>query len=469
MQLKTLSRAVLVAGLIGVVGGLTGAAQAQLGGDRTTTTTTKKTTTYVLVEEFEEVIVEVEEKIGRKLVAALLVQNVSSDASMDAHLPRFRERLLRELTQANIAVMTPEDVLDGLKKFNRRNAENFRNKVANDVLDPDDVDQKLRTDASALAVAQLMGADIVVVGTIDAYDKLEERQGNLAKDTYYFDTGIKVLDATKGAARRGGSSELSKPVNPKRIRSVDRVLSEMVNDSVKELAVYVGESIQDLAEELEELEGKGNATIGIFATAADLQMPDIRKLNGEWQIAPSTVELAPPVTVEINGVAYGTGPGVITDVPAGVQTVRITSPGFRDIVKRVVIRDGLTLEFALQQDNEARGRWMEQVSFFSNLRRGEKMTEAQVEIAQGYAQKLRQSGFRWNIEYDHKSDIRVDIEERAKRGLVTTPEAMDDVQKEDAKQAAEKAGEPTDQMPGVDQLAELPPLDTANLPSLLSF
>lgn len=467
MQWKTLTQTVLAAGLIGLIGV---PVEAQLGGDRTrTTTTTKKKTTYVLIEEYEEVIEEIEEKLDRKLTATLLVQNVSMNEAMDAHLPRFRERLVRELTQANIAVMTPEDVLDGMKKYNRRNAENFRRKVGSDILDPNDVDQQLRTDASALAVAKLMDSDIVVIGTIDAYEKLEERQGSLAKDTYYFDTGIKVLDAVKGAARRGGSSELERAVNPKRVRSTSRVLSEMINESVQDLAGHIGESLQGLADEIDELEGKGDATIGVFVTAADLQMPDIRKLNGEWQIAPSTVELAVPVSVEINGASYGTGPGVIPGVPAGVQTVRITSPGFRPITKRMVIRDGMTLEFAMQQDDEGRRRWKEQVTFFSNLRRSEKLTEAQVELARGYAQFWRQSGFRWNIEYDHKSDIRVDIEKRAEAGEVIKPEELDEVQKKDAEEAVEEAGEQTDERPGVEDLADLPPMDTANLPGLLSF
>lgn len=462
MSIRVSRLGILLSLLIGV--GFGSVVEAQL----RTRTTTKTKKTYVLVEEYEEVIEEIEEKIERKLTAVLHVQNVSDEPLMDDQLPRFREQLQRQLTRAGVAVITPEDVLFGVKKFNRRNADNFRAKVASDVLDEDDVDQLLLNDASALAIGQLLDADMVIIGTIDAFDKEEERMGNLAKDTYYLDTGVKVLDAVKGASRWSGESFQEKAVNPKRVRNAKRTLSELVNNSSPELAGHIGEGLADLAAELEELEGKGTGTIGVYATCADLQFPDIRKLNGQWQIADSTVELAPTFTVEINGVVLGTGPGVIENVPQGPQTVRIRSEGFADLVRRVVVREGLTLEFSLAMDDEGRDKWMEQVAFFSGLRRAERMSEAQAEVASGYAQFLRQSGFRWNIEYDHKADIRVDIEERARQGVVTPPEVIDEVQKAEAKEQAEESPV-TDVVPGVDDLADLPPLDQANLPSLLSF
>ena len=56
--------------------------------------------------------------------------------------------------------------------------------------------------------------------------------------------------------------------------------------------------------------------------------------------------------------------------------------------------DGQTLTVALQMSDEGYARWKDVVKTYTALENNRKLTDAEVEVLEGYAQMLRQSGIK---------------------------------------------------------------------------
>ena len=67
------------------------------------------------------------------------------------------------------------------------------------------------------------------------------------------------------------------------------------------------------------------------------------------------------------------------------------------------------LQVALRITDADRRRWLENASFFENLKAGAKLTDAQVKEIEGFAAFLRRSGLR--IDRRSNTDVKVDTDE----------------------------------------------------------
>ena len=103
------------------------------------------------------------------------------------------------------------------------------------------------------------------------------------------------------------------------------------------------------------------------------------------------------VNVDLDGVSIGSAPGVFT-VPPGLHKLRLSRQGFRDWVRTVNCSDNQLLEVSLQMTEEGYQRWKDNTGFLQKLEKDRKLTEAEVNVMEGLAQLLRQSGFRIDLQ-----------------------------------------------------------------------
>ena len=273
-----------------------------------------------------------------------------------------------------------------------------------------DLDQILSDNASALRLAQNLDADLVLHVSIaslgsekkDYEDKeLGLRTVNL---THTLRVSYKIVVAWGGGAFTGDTFRVAKTTRfTANLTTVD---TDVLNELLDEASLKVTEHI-----------GKRGATIN----AVDVTKPENVKIT----ITPRMTDLANlPITVpkieigedgkpvvrgqltaaqamdvnvELDGVSIGSAPNTFS-VPPGLHKLRLSRQGFRDWVKTINCTDNQLLEVSLQMTQEGYQRWKDNTGFLQQLEKDRKLTEAEVKIMEGEAQKLRQSGYLINIQ-----------------------------------------------------------------------
>ncbi len=288
-------------------------------------------------------------------------------------------------------------------------------------------DAAMLADGTLLNLAQFMEADCLVKVSIQRFNFTERSALNQTLREYVLQMTVRVIDPVEGATRGGEQIAIKR-----RGRGGDDAqfaFEDMLDEAAGKVIAELGESMSGTATRLAEVKKQPSPTIKVYADAAGMTMPDIRKVNGEWQIADSTVSLAPRFTLRIGGVSLGTGPGVfdLSPVTPGLQMVEIDATGFEPDRTKMFIKDGMTLKVSLEMTPEFRADWLERVAFFSQLRMGEKLTEAQVEVMQGHAEFLRNSNYSVNIAYDHRSNIEMNLQHQYDSGTTGDADTFDEV------------------------------------------
>ena len=142
-----------------------------------------------------------------------------------------------------------------------------------------------------------------------------------------------------------------------------------------------------------------------------VSIPDIRVLDtGTLEV--STNRFAVQVldaTVEVNGTAMGSAPGKFK-VPPGLNKMRISREVFKDWERTANFSDGQKFNVALQMSDSGFARWKDTTTFLFGIKTGEKMTDGVREMMAGFAQTLRQSGYR----IDSHTDVKANIETKGK-------------------------------------------------------
>lgn len=175
---------------------------------------------------------------------------------------------------------------------------------------------------------------------------------------------------------------------------VSAFIDDLLDDATSKVAVSMETKLAS-TQIPAPVETPENVTIRIDVETADLYIPDVRLgpestvsiLDGELKVAPLDV------TVEVDGTAVGKAPGSITLKP-GFSRLRLTREGYEPWERMINAVDGQTLQVAMQMDEQGLRRWKELTLFAHELKNDAKLTDAQIQLIEGLAQMLEQSGLR---------------------------------------------------------------------------
>ena len=378
--------------------------------------------TITTIREYEKVVREVERERGRPLLAAIFIKNRSPKVD-DQKTRVFEDMIIGEVTDAGIRVVSPEDTVTALRRFQRAEDERERRTVDDRSKTVDDnrlmsdaVDRMLEDSTSALRLAQNMGVDYLLVGSITSYgvDSIHTNRPDLGinrtTDTHRLRATYKVLDIALGGSetagnivaevRRGGDG------NGGQTRVDETVLDDLLADAAAQSGVKLGRAIAA---------GRVNAPrtqeakvgFAIACAMQDMSVPEVVKDDdGRYVLKGNDYKLQPmAVTVELDGVAIGSAPGTFEAFP-GLHRLRLTREGFEPWEREVNLQkrgDGEPQLFQVALTLDAKGyqRWREMMDKIEQLKRDQALTEAQVKLIEGAAQLLRQSGLR--VDYQSKS------------------------------------------------------------------
>ena len=136
----------------------------------------------------------------------------------------------------------------------------------------------------------------------------------------------------------------------------------------------------------------------------DVKVPDIvmDPASNRYTVAANPLSLSPlGVSVDVDGVSVGTTPGQFRATP-GLHKLRLRGPGFEPWESTVNITDGFDLRVALKMDAESYARWLNTTKVLQDLKQGQQLTDAQVEVLRGVARFFSNSQYVVNYKVDTK-------------------------------------------------------------------
>jgi hypothetical protein len=281
------------------------------------------------------------------------------------------------------------------------------------------LDNLLAENTSALRLAQNLGADYLLVASIASLgaEKKSFKDGafETVNITHTLRVSYKLLDAVQGGSLIGATVKATKTIRFTENSATED--SDLVNGLLDDAATQVAASLGRKRETVPEpTPGRALVEITVACGMQDLvqmpvSIPDIRVLD-DGTLMVTTNRLGIQVldaTVEINGTAVGSAPGKFK-VPPGLNKLKITREGFKDWERTVNLSQGQKFNVALQMSEAGYARWKDTTTFMFGLETGRKLTDGVVKMMEGFAQTLRQSGYR----VDTRTDVKANIQSQGK-------------------------------------------------------
>ncbi len=323
---------------------------------------------------------------GQGAKTALFVNNLAgSDLSGKAEA--FEAMLAGKLNGQGYSVLSRQAVADSLQKA-----------------PPTEQDPAtmLATQTSALRLAQLLGADyILVANLVSLGGETKVFQGNGIETTnriYTLRVSYGLLDAAEAGGLKGDSFSVNKTLRDDgnlKVNDADLInglLEQAANGIAAQLtAPGVVESLPAPAEQASPV------TFTITAVLQGIKIPNV--LVGPDNVVRTTENRFPVeaigVDVELDGVVQGSAPGEFGAMP-GLHRLRLTRDGFQPWERNVNLYEGFALTAAMDLTPEGLAQWKDLTQFVQDLQLEAQLTAAQVKVLEGKAQMLQQSGYKVN-------------------------------------------------------------------------
>ena len=293
-----------------------------------------------------------------------------------------------------------------------------------EVLDPRDAAQgrdgsDRLTEASRTRLAEMFGADYVLVLTLDRFDRTVQRlkdarfgkavddQGATVKrERYRISGSFRVLDAVSGTSLGGGTAQVS--VGRRSTAGLETEDGRFADGLEEQLAQELVKRIRadEPAWRVASLKAGGlPVTVEVLAYDAD-NCPIYLPLPGEGSsVTNRRVPARVAATVAVDGAVCATSGGVMRLSP-GPHRVRIERVGYEPLEMTVVPSENLHLTVNLRMTDAEYARIKDAVRFMHELSKDRELNAAEVERLRGYAKMLEQSGIRVDADKLPDTEIR---------------------------------------------------------------
>ena len=344
-----------------------------------------------------------QEPVGRTV--AIFVKNVTGNKELDGKVDTLESLITARATDGKFSVISRADTINKLAT----NAGTGAN-AGSEALSGANLDKLLSNETSALRLAQNMGAEYVFMVTMSTYghkDNVVKAYGVERTTTQYkLRLSYTVLDRFIGASLAGGTVESTQSLvaDANRTESSD-TLNDLLNDAAGKLVDSLkSKTIGEATGNLEK------AQLAIVCGAANLVIPGIFiDDKGQYQVSDSKYRVeAMNVIVTLDGVAVGSAPGIF-EVAKGMHKLRLHRDGFKDYEGTISVTDRQNLKVDMQMTDDGLARWQAQAAFLEGMKTQAKMSDAEAEKTKGFAQMLRQSGFKVDIKSDLKGLVQTSI------------------------------------------------------------
>jgi hypothetical protein len=334
-------------------------------------------------------------------VAAIFVKNRGCQIAPEKVMV-LEDFLVSRVGELCFTTMSREDVINAVKRFSAAGAN------AGTLQDPQqEADRLLSDQASALSLARSMGADYVLVASLTALSSQEQRFEGYGVKTQVLsqtlDATYRLLDRAQGAVIDSGAASATEQVRgtPELQQKVD-----LIDPLIRQVAANLTQVMQRRcqAAALPAPAALDGASFTVSATMLDVSVPNIvlDQATGRFTVAANPLSVSPlGVAVEMDGVVVGSTPGTFRGTP-GLHKLRLRAPGFKPWEGTVNVANGFDLRVAMQMDQATYQRWLQTTAVLQELKQGQQLTDAQVDLIRGVAQFFANSNYSVNWKVDTK-------------------------------------------------------------------
>ncbi|TAK95820.1 MAG: PEGA domain-containing protein [Verrucomicrobia bacterium] len=271
---------------------------------------------------------------------------------------------------------------------------------------PTALDRALETNTSALRLAQNLGVDYIIIPSITTYGhekKTYKGNGvNTINDLYTLRVGYKIVEAGEGGSIRGGMATANKTVRGSDGLGTETTehVNEMLDDAATQIAAELIKSGKGANALPTAVAQAKSVSFSVACSMTDIKdqpiaVPDVQ-ISKDNKVVKSDKPIevqALDVTVELDGLTIGSAPGSFQAKP-GLHKLRLSREGFNPWERTINVVDGQKLKVALQMSDKGYARWKDNVQFLDDIKNGDKLTDAQVKVMEGYAKFWSESHYR---------------------------------------------------------------------------
>ncbi|MAD18773.1 MAG: hypothetical protein CMJ52_00915 [Planctomycetaceae bacterium] len=308
------------------------------------------------------------------------------------------------LAAEGLAAVRPADIVESLR--------------------PGDADREIESDASLVRLAAAVGARSVMLVDLATMDRQIRRVEVNGTRTSMRETvlrgGWRLLASGTGAADAGdyftvrAGSMASRGGGAAQVEIDEDLAGRLYTETARTIAGQLRADASRLSAGGDDA-GPDLGYLEVDVVIEGLSVPEIVP-EGEdgWRITGTDLPvLAGGAEVALDGFVVCTTPcGIAAD--RGPHRMTITRNGAEAWSRSIMVLQGTEstpqrISVGLRLDDEERRRWIENAAIFEGLKRDAALTAAEVAQIRGFAQFLRQSGFR--IDRRRDESIRVDTDQ----------------------------------------------------------
>lgn len=308
-----------------------------------------------------------------------------------------REVVLDSVSRSMKQPRVADETLEALKEIN-----DFLRTESGAPLPTRTLEEQLSKQSSAMRLAQSLGADLILVVTIQSYGH-EKRvfKGSaiapVATTTHFHNLRVsyRLGHAADGASVAGDQIKVTRAWRESAAlsRETDDLLDDMLEETAKELAKRITVANATI-KKIPKVNGVGIAfkVTPALPGGAPLQLPVYR--DGEVE---TEVETTVAADVVVDGVSIGAVQSSMR-IATGLHQIAVQAEGYKPWKRFVNIAEGQSIKVNLEMTREGYERWKEVVVFFEGLSKRKKLTSAEMELLSAKSEALRNAGLVVNLD-----------------------------------------------------------------------
>ena len=321
-----------------------------------------------------------------------------AEKALDDKLQSFEDYISSRITEKGFSAISREVATTAASSLLKSSAQT-------------DIDELLSRNASVLRLAQMLGANYIIMASINSFgtekQTIEVYDVKKVSVITSLRVSYKILDGVQGGTLGGDTIKVS---STKVFTENSRIESTVIlDDLLDEAAVKIAESAgRKVIQPIDVSSGLAEFTVacGMQDLAqVPVSVPDVQlTANNTVVIGKDRIPvLALNVMVELDGAGIGSTPAAFKAAP-GLHKLRLRRDGFKDFEGTITIYQGQTFNVALQMTDAGYQRWKDNTQFLNSIENNKKLTAAEAEKIRGEAQRLRQSGNMVNVKVDTKQN-----------------------------------------------------------------